>query len=99
MSLFLRISFIRPITLSVLLTTSLLNGMGQTNAYPYKVAQDRMIWHDKVNLEQQKLFALGGGMADSLIHLSKDETVNLHITDALAAVSTNCSNRSNSIPP
>ena len=83
MSLFLRISFIRPITLSVLLTTSLLKGMGQTNAYPYKVAQDRMIWHDKVNLEQQKLFALGGGTADSLIHLSKDETVNLHITDAL----------------
>jgi hypothetical protein len=63
--------------------TSLLKGMGQPNSYPYKVAQDRMIWHDKVDQEQQKLFALGGGKADSLIRLSKDETVNLHITDAL----------------
>jgi len=42
-----------------------------------------LIWHDKVDQEQQKLVILGGGQHDSMIRLSKDETVNLHITDAL----------------
>jgi hypothetical protein len=55
----------------------------QTNAYPYKVARDRMIWHDKVNAEQEHLLVLGGGSHDSLIRLAKDENVNLQITDAL----------------
>jgi hypothetical protein len=59
-------------------------GRGQTNAYPYKVAQDRMLWHDKVDQEQQKLLILGGGKQDSLIRLAKDETINLQITDALS---------------
>jgi hypothetical protein len=77
------LSFLRTISLSVLLMTFLLKGRAQPNSYPYKVAQDRMIWHDKVDQEQQKLFALGGGTKDSLIHLSKDETINLHVTDAL----------------
>ena len=58
-------------------------GMAQGNSYPYKVAQDRMLWHDNVDKEQQKLLQLGGGHADTLIRLSKDETVNLQITDAL----------------
>ena len=43
-----------------------------------------MLWHDKVDQEQQKLIILGGGKHDSLIRLSKDETVNLQITDALS---------------
>jgi hypothetical protein len=42
-----------------------------------------LIWHDKVDQEQQKLVILGGGKVDSMIRLSKDETINLHITDAL----------------
>lgn len=63
--------------------TFFLDGFAQTSAYPYKVAQDRMLWHDNVDKEQQKLMAAGGGSRDSLIRLSKDETVNLQVTDAL----------------
>jgi len=62
---------------------SSLDGTAQTNAYPYKVAQDRMLWHDNVDKEQQKLITAGGGSRDSLIRLAKDETVNLQVTDAL----------------
>jgi len=70
-------------TLSVLLMTFTVKGWTQTNAYPYKVAQDRMLWHDNVDKEQQKLVIAGGGKYDGLIRLSKDETVNLQVTDAL----------------
>ena len=63
--------------------TSSLKGVAQTNAYPYKVAQDRMLWHDNVDKEQQKLILTGGGRYDTLIRLSRDETVNLQVTDAL----------------
>jgi len=70
--------------LSVLLMmTFSLTGVAQTSIYPYKVAQDRMLWHDNVDKEQQKLIVAGGGKHDSLIRLAKDETVNLQITDAL----------------
>jgi hypothetical protein len=55
----------------------------QKSAYPYPVAQDRMLWHDNVDREQKQLLILGGGRLDSLIRLSKDENVNLQITDAL----------------
>ncbi|MBS1665605.1 MAG: hypothetical protein JST68_31490, partial [Bacteroidetes bacterium] len=56
--------------------------MAQPNSYPYKVAQDRMLWHDNVDKAQQHLVLLGGGRYDSLIRLSKDEAVNLQVTDA-----------------
>lgn len=68
--------------ISVLLGFSL-SGLAQPNSYPYRVAQDRMIWHDKVDKEQQRLILLGGGKDDSVIRLTRDETVNLQITDAL----------------
>src|ERR1700749_567378 len=55
----------------------------QPNSYPYKVAQDRMLWHDKVGKEQQRLFLLGGSKDDSVMRLTRDEAVNLQITDAL----------------
>ncbi|HEV2479290.1 MAG TPA: hypothetical protein VGS79_06490 [Puia sp.] len=55
----------------------------QPNSYPYKVAQDRMLWHDKVDKEQQRLFQLGGSKDDSVMRLTRDEAVNLQITDAL----------------
>jgi hypothetical protein len=42
-----------------------------------------MLWHDNVDKEQQKLIILGGSPKDSLVRLSKDETVNLQVTDAL----------------
>jgi hypothetical protein len=41
-----------------------------------------MIWHDKVDQAQQRLIDLGGGKDDSVIRLTKDETINLQITDA-----------------
>lgn len=55
----------------------------QPNSYPFKVAQDRMLWHDNIDKEQQRLIQLGGGKTDSMIRLSKDEAVNLQVTDAL----------------
>jgi hypothetical protein len=57
--------------------------VAQPNSYPYKVAQDRMIWHDRVDREQQRLVLLGNGKTDSVIRLTKDDAVNLQITDAL----------------
>ncbi|GGB07183.1 hypothetical protein [Puia dinghuensis] len=58
--------------------------VAQPNSYPYKVAQDRMLWHDYVDKEQQRLIQLGGGGSnDSIVRLTKDEAVNLQITDAL----------------
>src|SRR5258708_23698708 len=42
-----------------------------------------MLWHDNVDKEQQRLAILGGGKYDSVIRLSKDETVNYEVTDAL----------------
>jgi hypothetical protein len=74
---------ILPAALSVLITLSSFTGTAQTSVYPYKVAQDRMLWHDNVDKEQQKLIIAGGGRHDSVIRLAKDETVNLQITDAL----------------
>jgi hypothetical protein len=74
---------IKPFILSVFLLPALLGAVAQPNSYPYKVAQDRMIWHDKVDKEQQQLILLGGGKDDSVIRLTADETVNLQITDAL----------------
>ena len=82
MNTFLR-SILSFTILSLLLTTFAVKGRTQTNAYPYKVAQDRMLWHDNVDKEQQRLVILGGGKYDSLIRLSKDETINYQVTDAL----------------
>jgi len=56
--------------------------VAQNTAYPYKVAQDLMLWHDNVDKEQQKFIIAGGGN-DTLIRLAKDEAVNFQITDAL----------------
>lgn len=50
---------------------------GQT-AYPFRVSMDRMLWHDKIDRQQKKLFN-----AQGLIKLSSDESVNLQIADAL----------------
>ncbi len=66
-----------------LLVLACLHSAAQPNSYPYKVAQDRMLWHDKVDKLQQQLFLLGGGKNDSLMRLTRDEAVNAQITDAL----------------
>ena len=74
-------SLLFPLTATLLLATSL-NGRAQ-KAYAFKIAQDRMLWHDNVDKEQQRLIALGGNPRDSVIRLSKDENVNRQVTDAL----------------
>ena len=73
--------FLRSVLFSGALFLSL-RGEAQNTAYPYKVAQDLMLWHDNVDKEQQK-FIIAGGRNDTLIRLAKDETVNFQITDAL----------------
>jgi len=57
--------------------------VAQPNSYPFKVAQDRMLWHDYVDKEQQRLLQLGGVKNDSIVRVSRDEAVNLQVTDAL----------------
>ena len=54
-------SIVHFTALSLFLVTIAIKGSAQTNAYPYKVAQDRMLWHDNVDKEQQRLVILGGG--------------------------------------
>ena len=50
---------------------------GQT-AYPFRVSMDRMLWHDKVDKQQAKLYN-----SEGVLKLSGDESVNLQIEDAL----------------
>ena len=59
------------------------NSQAQPNSYPFKAAQDRMIFHDKVDQAQQRLILMGSGKSDSVIRLTPDDAVNLQITDAL----------------
>ena len=54
----------------------------QPSSYPFKVQQDRMLWHDNIDKEQKRLLALDGKADDSL-RLSKDENINLEIADAM----------------
>jgi hypothetical protein len=53
------------------------SAFGQT-AYPFRVSMDRMLWHDKIDKQQKKLYNV-----DGLLKLSADESVNLQIEDAL----------------
>ena len=47
-------------------------------AYPFRVSMDRMLWHDKIDKQQKKLYN-----AEGLLKLSGDESVNLQIEDAM----------------
>jgi hypothetical protein len=60
-----------------------LHSLAQPNSYPFKPAQDRMIFHDKVDQAQQRLILMGSGKSDSVLRLTSDDAVNLQITDAL----------------
>ncbi|MFT3825693.1 MAG: hypothetical protein QM731_17365 [Chitinophagaceae bacterium] len=55
-----------------------LAGRGQANNYPFKVAMERMLWHDNVDKQQKKVLS-----ADGTVKISKDESVNLQIADAI----------------
>src|SRR5215210_1100730 len=50
--------------------------LAQTS-YPFIVAKDRMLFHDNVDREQRKL------LKDGTVQLSKDESINLQIEDAM----------------
>jgi hypothetical protein len=49
---------------------------------PFKIQQDRKLWHDNIDREQKRLLALDG-KADSIIQISKDENVNLEVADVM----------------
>ncbi len=59
-----------------------IRGYTQPSSYPFKVQQERMLWHDNIDKEQRRLLALDGKADDSL-HISKDENINLEIADAM----------------
>jgi hypothetical protein len=54
----------------------------QNTAYPFKVAQERMLWHDNVDKQQKQFLSLDGKADDSFL-LSKDATINLQVADAM----------------
>jgi hypothetical protein len=72
---------VRPFFIFLLLAHGI-TGFSQSSSYPFKVQQDRMLWHDNIDREQKRLLAMDG-KADDSIKLAKDESVNLEITDAL----------------
>ena len=73
---------IRLFLIPTLLVITSFHAYSQPVSYSFKIAQDRMLWHDNIDKEQKRLLALDG-KADDTISLAKDETVNLEIADAL----------------
>ena len=51
-------------------------GRAQTSAYPFKIAMQRMLWHENIDKQQLKLIT-------SVSKAVPDETVNLQVADAL----------------
>ena len=56
--------------------------MAQSTRPPFKIQQDRKLWHDNIDREQKRLLALDG-KADTIIQASKDENVNLELADVM----------------
>lgn len=54
----------------------------QPSSPPFKIQQERLLWHDNIDKEQKRLLGLDGKPDDS-IHISKDENINLEIADAM----------------
>jgi len=54
----------------------------QTAIQPYKIQQERKLWHDNIDREQKRLLALDG-KADVMIQVSKDDNINLQIADVM----------------
>lgn len=67
----------RILLCGIVVFSILSSAFGQT-AYPFRVSMDRMLWHDKIDKQQKKLYN-----TDGLLKLSSDESVNLQIEDAL----------------
>ncbi len=69
-------SIMKRFLLGLLMFICLASARGQTS-YPFRVSTDRMLWHDKIDKQQNKL------VKDGTVKLSSDESVNLQIADAL----------------
>jgi hypothetical protein len=54
----------------------------QTAIQPYKIQQERKLWHDNIDREQKRLLALDG-RADEILQVSKDDNINLQIADVM----------------
>jgi hypothetical protein len=75
---------LRSAYLFLFLLSGILHTYAQTGNYPYPVARDRMLFHDDVDREQKRLLLTDGGMGDT-IRLSRDEDLNIRVTQALIA--------------
>src|SRR5688500_892348 len=61
---------------SILLLLPGLTALSQSTS-GFKIAMERVLWHDNIDKQQGKLVPPGG------VKISRDESVNLQITDAL----------------
>lgn len=59
-----------------------LAAQAQMSNPPFKIQQDRKLWHDNIDREQKRLLGLDG-KADRIIQVSKDENVNLAVADVM----------------
>jgi hypothetical protein len=73
------IRFLVLLPFSLLLTRPL---CAQTANPPFKIQQERKLWHENIDREQKRLLALDG-KADEVIQASKDDNVNLEIADVM----------------
>jgi hypothetical protein len=56
--------------------------IAQTANPPFKIQQERKLWHDNIDKEQKRLLALDG-KPDDIIQVSKDDNINLQIADVM----------------
>ncbi len=54
----------------------------QTAPPPFKIQQERKLWHDNIDREQKRLLALDG-KPDEVIQATKDDNINLQIADVM----------------
>jgi hypothetical protein len=59
-----------------------LAAVAQSARPPFKIQQERRLWHDNIDREQKRLLALDG-KADTIIQVSKDPNVNLELADVM----------------
>src|ERR1700682_6148607 len=76
MKKFIRFLFI-PFSLLLVQTM-----FAQTANPTFRILQERKLWHDNIDKEQKRMLALDGKPGET-IHASKDENINLEITDAM----------------
>ena len=68
----------RTVLIFLWLLLSLLNKtLAQTSSYPFKVAFNRLLFHEKVDKQQKRLL-----QPDGSLKISADESINLQIADA-----------------